>query len=75
MKKDNKNTETEQFTIPSVSKRYLVLKDLNNFKKGEIYKECYSTDGKNKRYYTKGLGEITGGNFAEHPELFELIVD
>jgi hypothetical protein len=75
MNTDNKSTEIKQCTIPSVSKRYLVLKDLKNFKKGEIYKECYSTDVKNKRYYTKGLGDITGGNFSDHPELFELLVD
>jgi len=75
MNTDNKQAETKQCTIPSVSKRYLVLKDLKNFKKGEIYKECYSTDGKKTRYYTKGLGDITGGDFAEHTELFKLLVD
>jgi len=54
--------------------RYLVKRYLNNFKKGEIYNECYSTDGKNTRYYTKGLGDITCGDFSKHPDLFEMIL-
>lgn len=65
-----KQISTKQCGAPNT---YRVLKDFENFKRGEIYKECFSTDGKNKRYYTKGLGDISVGDFGEYPELFELL--
>jgi len=56
------------FGVPT---KFLVLKDHNNLKKDTIYKECYSTDGKNQRYYTTGQGDIVRGDFSKHPDIFE----
>lgn len=54
--------------------KFLVIKDWNGFEVGDVYKECFSTDGKNRRYNTKGLGDIVFGNLRTKPDVFSQIL-
>jgi hypothetical protein len=75
MNKESKTTE-QQCNKQNVTKRFLVKKDcFCDLMKGEIYKECFSKNGKNTRYYTQGKGDIVFGNFSDYPDCFKLLPD